>query len=104
MKATIITQGRQFTVKEGDILKVNRYPSTQAGDTVTLDKVVFLGEGAEAKIGTPFVEGASVVAVILENKRGEKIRIFKHRRRKNYSRRRGHRQELSVIKISAIKG
>lgn len=104
MKATIITQGRQFTVKEGDILKVNRYPDTKAGDTVTLDKVVFLGEGAEAKVGTPFVEGASVAATILENKRGEKIRIFKHRRRKNYSRRRGHRQELSVIKIASIKG
>jgi large subunit ribosomal protein L21 len=104
MKATIITQGRQFTVKEGDILKVNRYPETKAGDTVTLDQVVFLGEGAEAKIGTPLVPGASVTAKILENKRGEKIRIFKHRRRKNYSRRRGHRQELSVIKIESVNG
>jgi large subunit ribosomal protein L21 len=103
MKATIITQGRQFTVKEGDILKVNRYPETKAGDAVTLDQVVLLGEGAEAKIGTPYVQGASVTAKILENKRGEKIRIFKHRRRKNYSRRRGHRQELSVIKIESIK-
>jgi large subunit ribosomal protein L21 len=103
MKATIITQGRQFTVKEGDILKVNRYPETKAGDVVTLEQIVFLGEGAEAKIGTPYVPGASVTAKILENKRGEKIRIFKHRRRKNYSRRRGHRQELSVIKIETIK-
>jgi large subunit ribosomal protein L21 len=103
MKATIITQGRQFTVTEGDILKVNRYPATKAGDAVTLDQVVLLGEGAEAKIGAPYVEGASVTARILENKRGEKIRIFKHRRRKNYSRRRGHRQELSVVKIESIK-
>jgi large subunit ribosomal protein L21 len=104
MKATIITQGRQFTVKEGDILKVNRYQDSKAGDTLTLDQVVFIGEGAEARIGSPFVAGASVTATILENKRGEKIRIFKHRRRKNYSRRRGHRQELSVIKIEAVKG
>jgi large subunit ribosomal protein L21 len=104
MKATIITQGRQFTVKEGDVLKVNRFPNTNAGDTVTFDQVVLLGEGAEVKIGTPFVSGASVSAKILENKRGEKIRIFKHRRRKNYSRRRGHRQELSVIKIETVKG
>lgn len=103
MKATLITQGRQFTVKEGDILKVNRYPETKAGDAVTFDQIVLLGEGAEAKIGTPYVQGASVTAKILENKRGEKIRIFKHRRRKNYSRRRGHRQELSVIKIESIK-
>jgi large subunit ribosomal protein L21 len=104
MKATIITQGRQFTVKEGDILKVNRYVDTKAGDTVTLDQVVLLGEGAEIKVGTPTIAGAVVTAKILENKRGEKIRIFKHRRRKNYSRRRGHRQELSVIKVESIKG
>jgi large subunit ribosomal protein L21 len=104
MKATIITQGRQFTVKEGDILKVNRFPETNAGDTVTFDQVLLLGEGADIKIGSPTVAGASVSAKILENKRGEKIRIFKHRRRKNYSRRRGHRQELSVVKIESIKG
>ncbi|MDR2981268.1 MAG: 50S ribosomal protein L21 [Puniceicoccales bacterium] len=103
MKATIITQGRQFTVKEGDILTVNLYPETKAGDTVSIDQVVFVGEGASAKIGTPLVQGASVTAKILENKRGEKIRIFKMRRRKGYYRRRGHRQELSVIKIESIK-
>ncbi|MDR3228398.1 MAG: 50S ribosomal protein L21 [Puniceicoccales bacterium] len=104
MKATIITQGRQFTVKEGDILKVNRYPETKAGDTVTLDQVLLLGEGEGVRIGTPTIAGARVTATILENKRGEKIRIFKHRRRKNYSRRRGHRQELSVIKIETVQG
>ncbi len=103
MKATIITQGRQFTVKEGDILTVNLYPETKAGDTVTIDQVIFAGEGEKARVGTPTIAGASVTAKILENKRGEKIRIFKHRRRKNYYRRRGHRQELSVIKIEAIK-
>lgn len=101
-KATIITQGRQFTVKPGDILTVNLYPETKAGDTVTIDQVLLLGEGAAAKIGTPTVPGAKVVAKILENKRGEKIKIFKHRRRKGYRKSRGHRQELSVIKIEAI--
>jgi len=101
-KATIITQGRQFTVKAGDILIVNLYPETKAGDTVTLDQVLLLGEGASAVIGTPTVAGAKVTAKILENKRGEKIRIFKHRRRKGYRKSRGHRQELSVIKIEAI--
>ena len=60
------------------------------------------GEGANAKIGTPHVAGAKVTAKILENKRGEKIDIFKHRRRKGYYRRRGHRQELSVIKVEKI--
>lgn len=102
MKATIITQGRQFTVSEGDILFVNRYPETKAGDTVTIDKVIFAGEGKTAKVGTPTIDGAKVTVKILENKRGEKIDIFKHRRRKGYYRRRGHRQELSVIKVESI--
>ena len=104
MKAIIKTQGRQFTVSEGDILIVNRYPDTNSGDTVTIDSVLALGEGADANIGTPTIEGASVTAKVLENKRGEKIRIFKKKRRHGYERRRGHRQELSVIKIESIKG
>ena len=104
MKATILTSGRQFTVKQGDILTINLLPESKQGDTVTFDKVVFLGEGAGAKIGTPLVAGAKVTAKLLENKRGDKIRIFKHRRRKGYYRRRGHRQELSVVKIESIQG
>ncbi|MGA2053227.1 MAG: 50S ribosomal protein L21 [Opitutales bacterium] len=103
MKATIKTQGRQFIVKEGDILTVNRYPNTQAGDAVELGEVLLVGDGASARVGTPLVAGASVQARVLENKRGEKIDIFKKKRRKHYERRRGHRQELSVIKIESIK-
>lgn len=102
MKATIKTQGRQFTVTEGDVLFVNRYKDTQSGDEITIDSVLAVGEGDELKVGTPIVEGASVKATILENKRGPKVRIFKKRRRKGFRKARGHRQELSVIKISAI--
>jgi large subunit ribosomal protein L21 len=102
MKATIKTQGRQFIVQEGDILKVNRYPNTAAGDTVQISEVLLVGDGATARIGTPLVAGASVQIRILENKRGDKVDIFKKKRRKRYERRRGHRQELSVIKIEAI--
>ncbi len=102
MKATFITSGRQFTVKQGDILIVNQYPGKNEGDVLTFDQVLLVGEGVNAKIGTPTVAGAKVTATILENKRGEKIRIFKHRRRKGYYRRRGHRQELSVIKVDSI--
>ena len=102
MKATIITQGRQFTVSEGDILSVNRYPETKAGDIVTIDKVIFAGEGKDAKVGTPTIDGAKVTVKILENKRGEKIDIFKHRRRKHSCRSRGHRQELSIVKVESI--
>ncbi len=102
MKATIKTQGRQFTVSEGDILSVNRYPETEAGSQVEIKEVLAAGEGAEAKIGQPFVEGATVKATVLENKRGKKVIIFKKKKRKGYERTRGHRQELSVIKIDSI--
>jgi len=104
MKATIKTQGRQFIVQEGDILKVNRYPNTSAGDTVEIKDVLLIGDGAAARIGTPLVAGASVSVRILENKRGPKVHVFKKKRRKRYERRRGHRQELSVIKIEGITG
>ena len=102
MKATIKTQGRQFTVQEGDVLFVNRYPDTKDGDSVTIDTVLAVGEGESIKIGAPMVDGASVKAKILENKRGKKVLIFKKKRRKGYRNKRGHRQELSVIKIESI--
>jgi large subunit ribosomal protein L21 len=102
MKATIKTQGRQFTVQEGDILFVNRYRDSRAGDTITVKDVVMVGEGEQARFGTPFVDGASVQVRILENKRGEKIRVFKKKRRKGYRRTRGHRQELSVVRVESI--
>jgi large subunit ribosomal protein L21 len=104
MKATIRTQGRQFTVTEGDILKVNVYPNTAAGDTVSIEEILMLGEGAETRFGAPLVEGATVKATILENKKDKKITVFKKKRRQGYKRRRGHRQHLSVIKIESING
>lgn len=102
MKATIKTQGRQFTVSEGDVLFVNRYQDTSSGDEVTISDVLAVGEGESMKFGSPTVEGASVQAKILENKRGKKIIVFKKRRRKGYRNKRGHRQELSVIRIESI--
>jgi len=84
------------------VLFVNRYPETQSGDSVTIDTVLAVGEGESMKIGTPVVDGASVQAKILENKRGKKVIVFKKKRRKGYRNKRGHRQELSVIKIESI--
>jgi large subunit ribosomal protein L21 len=102
MKATIKTQGQQFTVSEGDVLVVNRYPNTEAGATVQITDVLTTGEGDTFKVGTPTLAGASVSAKILENKRGTKVIIFKKKKRKGYERKQGHRQELSVIKIESI--
>jgi len=102
MKATIRTQGQQFTVSEGDILTVNRYRGTEKGSTVEIKDVLAAGEGASFKVGTPVLAGATVSATILENKRGVKVIVFKKKKRKGMERKRGHRQELSVIKINAI--
>jgi large subunit ribosomal protein L21 len=102
MKATIKTQGKQFSVSEGDILIVNRYPKTETGSTIEINEVLAAGEGESFKVGTPFLAGASVTAKILENKRAKKVIVFKKKKRKGMERKRGHRQELSVIKIESI--
>ena len=103
MKATIKTQGQQFAVSEGDILIVNRYPNTEAGSTVEITDVLSFGEGADFKIGSPTLAGATVTTKVLENKRGKKVIVFKKKKRKGHEKKRGHRQELSVIKIETIK-
>jgi large subunit ribosomal protein L21 len=102
MKATIRTQGQQFTVSEGDILTVNRYPGTEKGSTIEIKDVLAAGEGESFKVGKPTLSGATVSATVLENKRGKKVIVFRKLKRKGMERKRGHRQELSVIKINAI--
>ena len=102
MKATIKTQGSQFVVTEGDVLIVNRFPKTEKGSTVEINDVLTVGEGAEVRIGTPRIPGASVTAEVLENKRGKKVIVFKKIKRKGYEKTQGHRQDLSVIKIKTI--
>ena len=102
MKATIQTQGSQFTVQKGDKLFVNRYPDTNEGDQVSIDQVLMLVDEGKATFGNPTVEGASVKAKILENKKDKKIIVFKKKRRQGYKRRKGHRQHISVIEIESI--
>ena len=88
MKATIKTQGRQFTVTEGDVLKVNSFPDTEAGDTIDINEVLMIGEGVDARFGAPLIEGATVKATILENKKDKKVIVFKKKRRQGYKKRR----------------
>lgn len=104
MKATIKTQGRQFTVQKDDVIKVNQYPESKAGDSIEITDVLMVGEGESMKFGTPFVKGASVKATVLESKKDDKVIIFKKKRRQGYKRRRGHRQLISVIKIDEVVG
>lgn len=102
MKATIQTQGSQFTVEQGDKLFVNRFPETNEGDQVKIDQVLMVVDDGQPTFGTPTVEGASVTAKILENKKDKKIIVFKKKRRQGYKRRKGHRQHISVIEIESI--
>ena len=103
MKATIKIQGKQATVSEGDVIIVNRFKNSQAGDVIEIKDVLMVGEADSVKFGSPLVDGASVSAKVLENKRGNKVVIIKKKRRKGYQRKQGHRQELSVLKIESIK-
>ena len=90
------TGGKQYRVATGDIVKVEKLDAT--GD-VEFDQVLMVGD----KVGTPFVEGAKVVAEVVEQKRADKILVFKKKRRQNYRRTAGHRQYITVLKIKEIK-
>ena len=102
MKATIKTQGSQFTVQKGDKLSLNRFPDTNEGDQVKIDQVLMVVDEGKATFGSPTIESATVTAKILENKKDKKIIVFKKKRRQGYKRRRGHRQHLSVVEIESI--
>ena len=101
MYAVVTTGGRQYRVSPGDTIDVEKLTGA-VGDTVALTNVHLVGQGAEVKIGAPAVAGVRVEAQITAQKRGTKIIIFKHRRRKGYRRKQGHRQSLTSLKIVAI--
>ncbi|GAB1583394.1 MULTISPECIES: 50S ribosomal protein L21 [Phyllobacteriaceae] len=101
MFAVIKTGGKQYRVAANDLLKVEKV-SGAAGDIVEFAEVLMVGEGASATIGAPVVEGALVTAEVVEQGRGRKVIAFKKRRRQNSKRTRGHRQELTTIRISEI--
>jgi len=101
MYAVVTTGGRQYRVSPGDTIDVEKLTGT-VGDTVALTNVQLVGQGAEVTIGVPAVAGVQVEAQITAQKRGKKIIIFKHRRRKGYRRKQGHRQSLTSLKIVAI--
>ena len=101
MYAVVTTGNRQYRVSPGDTIHVEKLTGA-VGDTVALTNVQLVGQGAEVTIGAPAVAGVRVEAQITAQKRGKKIIIFKHRRRKGYRRKQGHRQSLTSLKITAI--
>jgi len=101
MFAVIKTGGKQYKVQEGDILYVEKL-NMEKGQKVTLDKVLLIGDEGNTLIGTPLVKNALVKAEIVENFKDKKVIVFKKKRRKQYRKKRGHRQELTRIKIEEI--
>ena len=102
MYAIIKTGGQQFRVTKGDKLSVQKLDA-EAGKSITLEDVLMINDGKTAKVGTPLVSGAKVTAKIVEQTRGDKIIVFKKKRRQGYRRTNGHRQQLTVIEITDIK-
>ncbi|MCC5977706.1 MAG: 50S ribosomal protein L21 [Salinarimonas sp.] len=101
MFAVIKTGGKQYRVAADDVITVERL-SVEAGESVTLTDVLMLANGDDVKVGAPVVEGASVVAEVVEQTRGPKVIAFKKRRRQNSKRKRGHRQDLTTLRITEI--
>ncbi len=103
MYAVIQTGGKQYRAEPGQTLWVEKLPGNE-GDKVTFDQVLLVapGEGQVPTVGKPTVSGAKVTAEIVEQGLGEKLVVFKFRRRKNYVRRNGHRQALTAVKIDSI--
>lgn len=99
--AVIATGGKQYRVTTGDTIEIERLEA-ETGQDVALDTVLALSDGTELKIGMPYVQGANVTLTVVGHKRGKKVISFKKKRRKGYSRKVGHRQELTVVAVKAI--
>jgi large subunit ribosomal protein L21 len=103
MYAIIKTGGKQYRVKSGEQLRVESLPA-EVGAAVSFDEVLAVGEGDAVRVGAPLVAGAKVKATVVAHGRGEKLKIFKLRRRKHYQRTQGHRQNYTEVRIDDIVG
>ncbi|TSE20813.1 50S ribosomal protein L21 [Tepidimonas alkaliphilus] len=101
MYAVIKTGGKQYRVAAGEKIKVEQI-AADVGQEIVIDQVLAVGNGADIRVGTPLVSGATVTAKVVAHGRGPKVRIFKLRRRKHYQKRQGHRQNYTELEISSI--
>lgn len=101
MYAIVETGGKQFKVSQGDTIYVEKLDG-EVGSNVVLDKVFLVQGESDLKVGTPVVEGAQVVAKVLEHGRGKKIVVFKYKSKKNYHKKQGHRQPYTKLSIESI--
>ncbi|MBZ0093832.1 MAG: 50S ribosomal protein L21 [Sulfuricella sp.] len=101
MYAVIKTGGKQYRVAPGEKLKIEQIPA-DIGSEIVLDQVLMVADGEAVTVGTPLVSGATVKATVVAQGRGEKVQIFKMRRRKHYQKHQGHRQNYTEIRIDGI--
>jgi large subunit ribosomal protein L21 len=101
MYAVVKTGGKQYKVQSNDVILAEKL-DVKAGDKIKLDQVLAVGTGKDLKLGSPLVDKAFVEAEVVEQTRGEKITVFKKKRRKNYRRTKGHRQDLTVLRVLGI--
>ncbi len=101
MYAIIEACGKQYTVNEGDVIFMEKL-GAEAGESVTFDKVLFVGGDDNSVVGKPYVDGAAVTAKVIDNVKGKKIIVFKYKSKKTYRRKQGHRQPLTKVQIDKI--
>lgn len=101
MYAVFETGSKQYRVSEGDKIEVEKL-TAESGQEVTFDRVLLVSKDDKVAVGTPTVAGAKIVADVVENKRGEKLVVWKMKRRKGYRRKAGHRQSLTVLRVKQI--
>ena len=101
MFAVIESGGKQHRVQEGEVLRLEKL-EVAAGDDVTFEKVLMVGEGDDVAVGTPFVDGGRVTAEVLGHGKADKVTVIKFKRRKNYHRKRGHRQPYTEVRVTGI--
>jgi large subunit ribosomal protein L21 len=102
MYAVVRTGGKQYRVSEGELLRIEKLKG-EVGDRVDLNEVLMVSDREKVRIGTPLVTKASVIGEIVRQGKGKKIIVFKQKRRKNYRRKSGHRQQYTEIRIKEIK-
>ena len=103
MYAVIKTGGKQYKVAAGEKIKVEQL-AADVGQEIVIEQVLAVGNGADLRVGTPLVVGATVKATVVAQGRHDKVRIFKMRRRKHYQKRQGHRQNFTELEIGSING